>query len=174
MKKIFGAIILVIIIAAGYWVYTASGFFTTKDPVAAYDKMSALPVADQAVFIAKTIRAWSQDPGSAIPYPKHWRKVSVTVDKETFDVITPDQANPPQYYVSTNFPKRLIKKVTVARCLNLDKKKITDWCVVGDNEQINAYFKIIEWIKENSTVDSTNIPESMKLNMGFDIPTLGQ
>lgn len=169
MKKIIG-LVLLLLIGAGYLIYRANAFSVPKDPVEAYQKITGLPAVDQAKAFQKTAKAWINDPASMIPYPKGWRKTEVTVHKETFTVVTPDQTEPPQYYVSTEFPKKLIKKVTIARCLNLDPKKITDWCAVGDNPQINAYFKIIEWIKLNSSANGENLMEGISPKMNIEIP----
>jgi hypothetical protein len=169
MKKIIG-LVVILLIGAGYLIYRATAFTVPKDPVQAYEKITGLPANDQAKAFQKTITSWINDPASMIPYPKGWRKTEVTLNKETFMVITPDETNPPQYYVSTAFPKKLIKKVTIARCLNIDPKKITDWCVVGDNAQINAYFKIIEWVKTHSSYNGANLVEQMSPKMEIEFP----
>ena len=166
MKKIIGLIVLVVLGYLGYRYYVAN-FGIPTDPVAAYQNISGLPAAQQATAIQKTLASWIQDPASLVPYPKGWRKTSVTVGKETFDVVTPDATNPPQYYMSTAFPKNLVKKVTIARCLNLDPKKITDWCIVGDNAQVTAYFNIIQWIKDNSTFNAANLMQGIAPTMNL-------
>lgn len=169
MKKIIG-LVLILLIGAGYLIYRVNAFSVPKDPVEAYQKITGLPAGEQAKAFQKTALSWINDPASMVPYPKGWRKTDVTLQKETFTVITPDETEPPQYYVSTEFPKKLIKKVTIARCLNLDPKKITDWCVVGDNPQINAYFKIIEWIKKNSSANGENLMDGISPKMNIQIP----
>ncbi len=162
---------MVIIIGIGGYVAISSGAFSVpKDPLVAYEKITGLPASDQAKAFQKTVRTWVNDPSSIVPYPKGWRKVEVTIDKETFTVITPDTNNPPQYYVSTAFPKKLIKKVTVARCLNIDPKKITDWCAIGDNPQLNAYFKIVEWLKNNSSANGESLLQETMPKMNIPIP----
>lgn len=171
MKKIIALIGIVIIGGAGYLLYRAHASAIPSDPVLAYEKITGLPAGDQAQAFQKALASWIQDPASLIPYPKGWRKTSITVGKDTFDVITPDTTEPPQYYVSTSFPKKLIKKVTVARCLNLDPKKITDWCVVGDNPQVTAYFKMVEWIKKNSLLNGENLLGGISPQMNIKIPS---
>ncbi|MEI8224039.1 MAG: hypothetical protein WCG20_02865 [bacterium] len=170
MKKIIGLIVLIILGGAGYMIYRANASAIPSDPVLAYQKITGLPAGDQAKAFQKAWTSWVQDPTSIIPYPKGWRKTSITVGKDTFDVITPDTTEPPQYYVSTAFPKKLIKKVTIARCLNLDPKKITDWCVVGDNPQVNAYFKMVEWVKKNSLLNGENLLDGITPKMNIQIP----
>ncbi len=170
MKKIIGLIVLIILGGVGYMVYRVNASAIPSDPVLAYQKITGLPASDQAKAFQKAWTSWIQDPTSIIPYPKGWRKTSITVGKDTFDVITPDTTEPPQYYVSTAFPKKLIKKVTIARCLNLDPKKITDWCVVGDNPQVNAYFKMVEWVKKNSLLNGENLLGGISPQMNIKIP----
>jgi hypothetical protein len=167
MKKIIGLIFLIAVMWIGYHVYVTK-FGVPTDPVVAYQKISGMPITDQAKAVQGTLAAWIHDPSSLVPYPKGWRKVSITIRKETFDVITPDPANPPQYYVSTAFPKNLMKKVTIARCLNLDPKKITDWCVVGDNPQVTAYFNIIQWVKDNSSFNGQSLMQGIMPTMNIN------
>lgn len=167
IRKTIGLIVLIILGIIGY-IWYRSQYGIPSDPVLAYEKISGMPLVDQPKAFQKTITSWIEDPSSIIPYPKGWRKVSITIGKETFDVVTPDETNPPQYYVSTAFPKKLIKKVTLARCLNIDPKKITDWCVVGDNAQINAYFKIIEWFKQNSSFNGASLLEGITPKMNIE------
>lgn len=173
MKKIIG-LVLILLIGAGYLIYRATAFSVPKDPVAAYEKITGLPAGDQAKAFQKTALSWINDPKSMIPYPKGWRTTEVTIGKDVFTVITPDTAEPPAYYVSTEFPKKHIKKVTIARCLNLDPKKITDWCAVGDNAQINAYFKIIEWFKTNSSMNGENLIKDISPRMNIQIPSFDE
>lgn len=170
MKKIIGIIALLVIGFFAYRYYRSHTLSIPKDPSGAYATLMQLPLVDQFKGFQKLLTSWNHDPASIIPYPSGWRKVAVTIGKDTFDVITPDTANPPVYYVSTAFPKKLIKKVTVAHCLNLDPKKITDWCVVGDNEQVNAYFKLITWAKEYSSVNGQNLLGGITPQMNIQIP----
>lgn len=171
MQKLIGLVLLIILGVAGFVIYKSNAFSVPKDPLLAYEKITGLPVNEQAKAFQKTALSWVNDPASMIPYPKGWRKTEVTINKETFVVVTPDESNPPQYYVSTAFPKKFIKKVTLARCLNLDPKKITDWCVIGDNPQINAYFKIIEWVKKNSSSNGESLIEGISPKMNIQIPS---
>lgn len=170
MKKIISLLVLIIVGGAGYMIYRTRTTSIPSDPVLAYEKITGLPLGDQAKAFQKAWTSWVQDPTSIIPYPKGWRKTSITIGKETFDVVTPDTHEPPQYYVSTSFPKKLIKKVTIARCLNLDPKKITDWCMVGDNAQVTAYFKMVEWVKKNSSLNGENLLGGITPQMNIQIP----
>lgn len=147
MHRIFGLIGLLIIFGGGFYYYHTYRK-NIQDPVKQYEKISELDPQDQVAAFQKTISKWVQDPVSQIPYPKGWRKVSVTTQGYTFDVVTPDTNNPPQYYTSFVFPKKLIPKMALIKCLGITSKdKTTDICVVGDNPAINAYFKIVGWLK---------------------------
>lgn len=168
IKKIIFFIIGVALLIGGYVWYTTYGTLRLpNDPVEAYAKIKDLSFVDQIASFKKLMNTWNQDKGSLVPYPKGWRKTSVTINKETFQVITSDEKDPPAYYVSTAFPKKYIKQVTVARCLNLEPKKITDWCVIGDNEQINAYFNMIQWAKENSVLNGESLLKEIAPQMNF-------
>lgn len=149
MRKIISLIVLVALIAVGYYYYTGKTFKVPSSPADAYAKIMALGTQEQAQAFQKTIESWVKDPVANIPYPKGWRKVSITNQKEAFDVITSDANNPPQYYVSFSFPKKLIPKMNLIKCVGTAKDKITDICMVGDNPEINAYFKIMNWLRAN-------------------------
>lgn len=166
MKKIIGLIVLVALVVGGYYLYTKE-FGIPTDPVQAYQKITGLPASAQASAFEKTVASWIQDPASLIPYPKGWRTVSVTIGKETFSVLTPDTANPPQYYVSTGFPKDLVTKVTIAKCLDLDPKSITEWCAIGNNAEVNDYFSIVEWVKNNSTFSASSLMSGISGKMNI-------
>ncbi len=157
MKRILGFIGLVIIFVGGFYYYQTYRK-NIQDPVKQYEKISELAPKDQVVALQKTASKWIKDPVSQIPYPKGWRKVSITTQGYTFDVVTPDTNNPPQYYTSFVFPKKLIPKMNLIKCLNLgSKEKTTDICVVGDNPVINAYFTIVGWLKTFSADQMKNI-----------------
>jgi len=157
MQRIFALIALLVIFAGGFYYYY--GYKKSlQDPLVRYEKIVKLPDAKQVGAYQKTISAWIKDPVSQIPYPKGWRKVSVTTQGYTFDVVTPDTNNPPQYYTSFVFPKKLIPKMNLIKCLGVTAKdKTTDICVVGDNPVINAYFTIVGWFKTFSADQMKNI-----------------
>ncbi len=157
MKRIVGLVGLVIIFVGGFYYYQMYKK-NTQDPVKQYEKITKLDPKDQVVAVQKTVSKWVADPISQIPYPKGWQKIAVTTQGYTFDVITPDTAIPPQYYVSFVFPKKLIPKMNVIKCIGIgSKEKTTDICVVGDNPVINAYFTIVEWFKSVSADQMKNI-----------------
>lgn len=149
MSKIISLIVVIILIVAGYFYFTGKTFKVPASPADAYAQIKALDLEKQSKAFQATVASWVKDPTSAIPYPKGWRKVSVTIDKEAFDVVTPDVANPPQYYVSFSFPKKFIKKMNLIKCVGTAPTKITDVCMVGDNAEINGYFNIMNWIRNN-------------------------
>ncbi len=147
MKRIFAAVALLLIFGGGFYYYS-SYRKSLQDPLGRYEKIVKLPNNEQVGAYQRTVSAWIKDPVSQIPYPKGWQKVSVTTKGYTYDVVTPDVTNPPQYYVSFNFPKKLIPKMNLIKCLGIGSKdKTTDICVVGDNPVINAYFAIVGWMK---------------------------
>lgn len=157
MKRIVGLVGLIIIFGGGFYYYHTYKK-NIQDPVKQYEKISELAPKEQVVALQKTVSKWIEDPVSQIPYPKGWQKVSVTTQGYTFDVVTPDEANPPQYYVSFVFPKKLISKMNLIKCLNIgSKEKTTDVCVVGDNPTINAYFTMVGWLKTFSANQLKNI-----------------
>lgn len=148
MKHIVGLVGLIIIFGGGFYYYHTYKK-DQQDPIVQYEKITELPVNEQVVQVQKTISAWVKDPVSQIPYPKGWRKVTVTTQGYTFDVVTSDEHEPPQFYASFVFPKKLIPKMNLIKCLGIGSKdKATEICVVGDNPVINAYFNIINWIKK--------------------------
>ncbi len=148
MHRIIGLVGLIIIFVGGFYYYQTYRK-NIQDPVKQYEKISELAPKDQVVALQKTISKWIKDPVSQIPYPKGWQKVLVTTQGYTFDVVTPDTNNPPQYYTSFVFPKKLIPKMNLIKCLGITAKdKPTDICVVGDNPVINAYFIIVGWFKK--------------------------
>lgn len=148
MKHIIGLVGLIIIFGGGFYYYHTYKK-DQQDPIVQYEKISELDPKDQVAALQKTISQWVKDPVSQIPYPKGWQKISVTTKGYTYDVLTPDENNPPEYYVSFVFPKSLIPKMNLIKCLGIGSKdKATDICVVGDNSVINAYFNIINWIKK--------------------------
>ncbi len=147
MKRILAALALVVLFGGGFYYYSDYKK-SLQDPLVRYDKIVKLPDNKQVAAYQKTVAAWVKDPVSQIPYPKGWQKVSVTTKGYTYDVVTPDVNNPPQYYVSFVFPKKLVPKMNVIKCLGVGSKdKTTDVCVVGDNPVINAYFSIVGWLK---------------------------
>ena len=160
MRKIISLIVIVAIVAAGYFYMTGKKFKVPASPADAYAQITALGASDQAKAFQATVASWAKDPAGNIPYPKGWRKVSVTTQKETFDVVTSDAGNPPQYYVSFSFPKKLIPKMNLIKCVGTARDKITDICMVGDNPEINGYFKIMDWIRANpmTSVPSPSMP----------------
>ena len=166
MQRIFALIGLLIIFGGGFYYY-AGYKKSLQDPLQRYDKIVKLPDSKQLSAIQTTVGAWIKDPVSQIPYPKGWRKVSVTTQGYTYDVVTPDTHNPPQFYASFTFPKSLVPKMNLVKCLGLSgKDKVTDVCVVGDNPVINAYFTIVGWVKNFSTNQLNNI-EGMSPNVSM-------
>jgi hypothetical protein len=156
MIRIFALVGLIIIFGGGFYYY-ATYRKNLQDPVVRVEKINELPLGDQFKALQKTAAAWVKDPVSQIPYPKGWRKVSVTTQGYTFDVVTPDTKNPPQYYASFTFPKSLVPKMHLIKCLGVGAKdKKTDVCVVGDNPVINAYFTIVGWFQNftNNQLDA--------------------
>lgn len=145
--RIIAGIILIIVVAGGIFWYKHSQ--NKQNPIVQYDKIIQLPSDDQVSAVQKTVQGWIKDPVSALPYPKGWRKVSVTTMGETFDIVTPDETDPPQYYVSFVFPKKLIPKMHLIKCWGTKDSKTTDVCAVGDNPTLNAYFNIMDWFKNN-------------------------
>lgn len=159
MHRIIGLVGLLIIFVGGFYYYQTYRK-NIQNPVRQYEKISELAPKDQVIALQKTVSKWIQDPVSQIPYPKGWQKVSVTTQGYTFDVVTPDTNVPPQYYASFVFPKKLIPKMNLIKCLNTgSKEKTTDICVVGDNPVINAYFKIVGWFKVFSADQMKNIKD---------------
>ncbi len=149
MRKIISLIVIVALGIVGYQYVTGKKFKVPANPADAYAQIIAMGSSQQAQAFQATVASWVNDPVGNIPYPKGWRKVSVTTQKETFDVITSDTTNPPQYYVSFSFPKKLIPKMNLIKCIGTAKDKITDICMVGDNPEINGYFKIMDWVRSN-------------------------
>lgn len=149
MKHFIGLILLIGIVGFGYYYYTGNTFTMPTSPSGAYQRITDLPNMQQAQAFQATVASWIKDPSSTIPYPKGWKKISVTVNDETFDAITSDKNIPPQYYVSLSFPKKLVKKMHVIKCIGTSDQKTTDICAVGDNPDINAYYKIVDWIRQN-------------------------
>lgn len=148
MKRILGVIGLLVIFGGGFYYYQTYKK-NLQDPIKQYEKINALNPKDQVRAFQKTISQWIKDPVSQIPYPEGWRKVSVTTQGYTFDVVTPDTANPPTYYASFVFPKKLIPKMSVIKCLGVTQEKVTtDVCMVGDHPAINAYFGMTDWLKK--------------------------
>lgn len=166
MQRILALIVLVVLFVGGFYYYSDYKK-SLQDPLSRYQKIASLTEVKQAAAYQKTISAWVKDPASQIPYPKGWQKVSVTNQGYTFDVVTSDTATPPQYYVSFEFPKKLIPKMNLIKCLGWSsEEKTTDICVVGDNPAVNAYFNMVEWFKkfsadqmENMKAFSSSLPE---------------
>jgi hypothetical protein len=166
MQRIFALIALLIIFGGGFYYY-AGYKKSLQDPLVRYDKIVKLPDTKQVAAIQKTVGAWVKDPISQIPYPKGWRKVSVTTQGYTYDVVTPDTNNPPQFYAAFAFPKKLVPKMNLIKCLGIGTKdKTTDVCVVGDNPVINAYFTIVGWVK-NFSANQIQGAESMAPNIAI-------
>jgi hypothetical protein len=157
MKRLIGLVGLVIIFAGGMYYYAVykKGL---QNPLVQYEKIIKLPTDEQAQAFQKTLKAWIVDPVIKIPYPKGWRKVSVTIDGTSFEVITPDEHEPPEYYASFTFPKKLIPEVAMIKCMGTPKDKKTDICIVGDSPVMRAYLVIVTWIKENSIMSMDDIP----------------
>jgi hypothetical protein len=142
--------LLILLLAIVFGVYYVIHNKNLQNPIAQYSQIIKLPTADQIAAIEKTFQGWVKDPSSAIPYPKGWRKVTITDQGYTFDVVTPDTNNPPQYYAAFKFPKPLIPSMHLIKCVGgLVATTTTDGCVVGDNPTLNAYFNIIDWLKTN-------------------------
>ena len=155
MGKILAFIILVVVVVGGIYYYDKQKGI--NDPLTQYTNIIKLPTAQQAAAFETTVKGWVKDPSSAIPYPKGWRTVSITDNGYTFSVVTPDVANPPEYYASFKFPKPLIAKMNLIKCVGTAATSTTDICVVGDNPTLNAYFSIINWLKNNPVTNpSTN------------------
>ena len=158
--KIIIAVIIGLVMGAGGYYYYEHNQATLQDPSAVYTKLGTIKDPKTAQnFIQKAVSGWVTDAkNQLLVYPKGWKKVAVTVNKQTFNVVTPDTANPPTYYVSFEFPKTLIPKTNLIKCIGLDKTSKTDTCLVGNNAQVDAYFNIMKWIKENATIPSFAIP----------------
>lgn len=149
MKHFIGFILLLGIVGFGYYYYTGKTFSMPTSLSDAYQHIKDLPNTQKPQAFQVTMASWIKDPSSAIPYPKGWKKISVTVDNETFDAITSNKNTPPQYYVSLSFPKKLVKKMHLIKCIGTSDQKTTDICAVGDNPDINAYYNIVDWIRQN-------------------------
>lgn len=154
MGKVIAFLIVVALIVFGGYYYLHNK--NLQNPLAQYTKIINLPTADQTAAFEKTVAGWIKDPSSAIPYPKGWRKVSVVEQGYAFDAITPDTANPPQYYAAFKFPKPLIPKMHLIKCVGgIAATATTDICAVGNNPTLNAYFNIIDWLKSNPVTNPT-------------------
>ncbi len=166
MKKLFGLIGLVAIFAGGayyYYVYKQN----LQNPLVQYEKIIHVPSSDQLGTYQKIVKGWIKDPKTAIPYPKGWRTVSMTIKDITFDAVTLDAKNPPDYYVAFAFPKKYIKTTPLIKCLGTAKEKATDMCIVGNNDEMVAYFNMIQWVQDNSIFNYKELLNKMAPTMNL-------
>lgn len=150
MKRFFGLIGLIIVFAgAGYYYFN---YKNTQNPEKIFDKAVTIPGADQARnYIADKVKNWKPDPEDPqVRIPKNWGRSEMAVDGKTFAVFSPDSATPPRYYVSFAFPKSLIAKTPLIKCWGTDAKKSTDVCIVGNDPKMEAYFKLLKFLKAPS------------------------
>lgn len=153
--KIIGFLILIILIAGGVYYYNKQ-HGVTGDPLTQYQNIIKLPTAQQASALVSSVKAWVQDPIDNTSYPKGWQHSQMTIQGQTFTIITSDPSIPPGYYVSFNFPKSLIPSQHLIKCLGTPASDTTSTCLVGDNPEIDAYYNIVAWLKQNSaTVGAT-------------------
>ncbi len=147
MQRIFAAIALIALFAAGFWYYTQAK--AGQNPEKVFEHASNISNFDKAIaYVSAKVEHWQPDPEDpAIRVPKNWGKSQVTLEGKTFTVYSPDQTTPPRYYVSFAFPKPLIKKVAAIRCWGTAKEKSTDVCIVGNDPKIEAYFQILKLFK---------------------------
>jgi len=174
MKNILGLIGIIVIFGGAYYFFikkpgvsvwnSLTGLVSSShnnqplltSPLEVFNKVKGLAPADQISTLSATLGGWAHNAQFPISYPKNWRSTTVTLEKTTFKVLTADSQTPPTFYISFEFPRALTKKVTVVKCLGLDPKSATDWCVVGNNDQMNAYFQMISLIKNNSPLNPQN------------------
>lgn len=147
MKRILGVIGLLVIFGGGFYYYSDYRK-TLQDPLERYQTITTLPLAQQAQAYKKTVDAWIDDPLSQITYPKGWQKTTMTIKGASFEIVTSDTVQPPRYYVSFAFPKKLISQMTVIKCLGVTPDAPTDVCIIGDNPAIDAYVSITQWMKQ--------------------------
>lgn len=152
--KIIGLIIVAMLIGGGIYYYDHTK--EAQGALSQYQTIIRLPSADQVSAAISATRNWAKDPVNNTPYPKGWQHGPMTVQGKTFNFVTSDPSTPPNYYVSFDYPNTLVPKQNLIRCLpNIDKKAATSVCVIGDNPEINAYFKIVEWLKSNSQMPNS-------------------
>lgn len=170
MKHILGLIGLIITFWGAYYFFIKKDHVSLGDtvrhllsqkqtetpatnPLDLYTHIKDLSTPDQMATIKNTLGTWIHNPQFPITYPKNWKSTTVTLEKTTFKVLTIDTHTPPAFYVSFEFPRTLMKKVTAIKCLGLDPKSPTDWCLVGNNDQMNAYFQMITLMKNSSLLN---------------------
>ena len=152
--KIIGLIIVIILIAGGYTYFKSHT--NAQNPLVQYQNIIKLPSADQISAAISATKNWSKDPVNNTPYPTGWQHGPMTVSGKTFNFVTSDSTVPPNYYVSFDFPNSLIASEHLIKCIpNIDKKATTSVCLVGDNPEVDAYFNIVSWIKNNATTMPT-------------------
>lgn len=160
MKKLIGLIGLVAIFGGGlyyYFIYQEN----LQNPLKQYEKIITVPSSDQLATYQKVVKGWIKDPKTAIPYPKGWRTSTITIKDTTVEVVTLDEKNPPDYYVAFAFPKKYIKTTPLIKCLGTAKEKTTDMCIIGNNEEMIAYFNMVQWVQDNSVFNYKELLNSM-------------
>ena len=152
MKAII-ALVLIVVVAGGYYYYTHQN--NVQNPLAQYQNIIKLPTAQQIGAAAASVKLWIQDPADNTPYPKGWEKVSMTLGGHMFTAISSQTTNPPTDYVSLNFPKSEIANIHLIKCIPTTSKT-TEICLIGDNPEVDAYYNIMGWLKNNPVANPTN------------------
>ena len=154
MKAIL-ALIFIVIVAFGVFTYERN--HNAQNPLSQYNTIIKLPTSQQIAAAASSVKSWVQDPADNTPYPKGWEKVSMTLHGHTFTAISSQTTNPPTDYVSLNFPKSEIASIHLIKCVPTTSAT-TEICLIGDNPEVDAYYNIMSWVKNNPVTNpnSTN------------------
>jgi hypothetical protein len=151
--KAFFALVFIAIVAVGIYYYEHNN--NAQNPLTQYQNIIKLPTSQQLAAAAASVKSWVQDPADNTPYPKGWEKVSMTLDGQTFTAISSQTINPPTDYVSLNFPKSQIVNIHLIKCIPTTSST-TEICLIGDNPEVDAYYNIMGWLKNNPVANPSN------------------